>query len=637
MVDWSSFCEEGFARSRHPEIPGGIHVPRPPRALAEFLRIANSADVNFDELSGLIQYDPELTAGLLRAVNSSQSSTQLHVCSVRHAIGLLGVRRTTMLVLKTALDGALRKANPGVNRGDAFSTECLERAMFARETANMLGHDSDVAYVATLLQDLLLPYLQNAYQEEYALFDPVQQSLVEFERETFGWDHGLVAARALRNWMLPDEVVSCVMYHHDLDWVMSSDELSASTIVPIVLAALLPDTTGQEPEGIRKLVDAAAKWNDFNYLEVAALVDEHLAGLGHVSRNGSTLCERLSNLLIAHVERQREEEVWRIQRIGSYTLEELLGQGGMGVVFRGRHDLLRRHAAVKLMKSSQLDARAIENFEAEAQITSELDSPHTIDVYDYGVTSNGVLYLVMEMLVGSTFRELVRKTGPLPQGRVIHLMRQVCLSLAEAHSHKLIHRDLKPENIFVSNRGGVADFVKVLDFGLATVVTQQSSGNTGSQGISGTPQFMPPEAILTPGEVDERADIYSLGAVMYFLLTGENLFPSSDVRTVLRQQLKTMPERPSARLGRVLDHDLEAIVMQCLEKDPNNRPANARQLRSMLSNCAVAGSWTDDDAWAWWAEFTASEDENVEPEVRERGPQTDDSSHDRTTYVGVVR
>ena len=289
--------------------------------------------------------------------------------------------------------------------------------------------------------------------------------------------------------------------------------------------------------------------------------------------------------------------------LGQYTVTGELGRGGMGVVYEAQHAMLRRRTALKLIHDSG-DALRLKRFEREAQLTSRLTHPNTISVYDYGSTPDGLLYYAMEYIEGVTFDALVRQSGPLPAARVIRLLEQVCGALHEAHGVGLIHRDIKPANLMLTCRGAIPDFVKVLDFGLvkeSKVDANASADLTQSRMLVGTPHYMCPEGI-TSGVVDLRGDIYSLGAVGYFLLTGTEVFRGATVLAVCSDHLITPPQAPSSRLGKPLPPDLEAIVLRCLAKAPQDRPQSAHELREALLGCDIPERWTEADANQWWAE-----------------------------------
>jgi eukaryotic-like serine/threonine-protein kinase len=314
--------------------------------------------------------------------------------------------------------------------------------------------------------------------------------------------------------------------------------------------------------------------------------------------------------------------VQKARRLGNYELTERLGAGGMGEVWLAKHRLLARPAAVKLIKPEVLGAKDAESrdsvlrrFEREAQVTANLNSPHTVELYDFGVSPDGVLFYVMELLHGVDLDTLVSRFGPLPSERVIHFLMQACDSLDDAHRRGLIHRDIKPANLFVSRRGSSVDFLKVLDFGLVKRsggIPEQSSDSlgdsvlhtkqTGEGQIMGTPAFMPPEAILGNQAVDQRADIYALGCVGYWMLTGQLAFDEGTIVGMLTAHLTSQPISPSKRLGAPIVADLERVVLDCLQKDRDARPASADALRSALDRIPLPEPWSRERANAWWAE-----------------------------------
>ena len=300
------------------------------------------------------------------------------------------------------------------------------------------------------------------------------------------------------------------------------------------------------------------------------------------------------------------------QELGSYQLVERLGTGGMGEVWRAEHRLLARDAAIKLMKPEVLGARdddeaqlMLKRFEREAQATAALSSPHTIQVFDFGITQDGTFYYVMELLAGRDLESLVREFGPLPPHRVVYLLRQVCHSLADAHARGLVHRDIKPANIYVCRMGLEYDFVKVLDFGLVKI--QAGSGRRETQTLAtaenstpGTPAYMAPEVILGESDVDRRADVYSLGCVAYFLLTGELVFEADSSMKMLMQHIHAQPVPPSQRTELPVPHELDEIILACLQKDPKLRPQEAGELYQMACQVRTREAWSSDEAKHWW-------------------------------------
>ena len=304
-------------------------------------------------------------------------------------------------------------------------------------------------------------------------------------------------------------------------------------------------------------------------------------------------------------------EVSRARELGSYRLVERLGQGGMGEVWRAKHRLLARPAAIKLIRPSlTADGRigALEDarrrFELEAQVIASLRSPHTVTLFDFGVSADGAFYYVMELLDGLDAETLVRRTGPVPAERAIHLLRQVCHSLSEAESRGLVHRDIKPANIFLCRYGEDHDFVKVLDFGIVKATTAMAETGpvlTREMTVHGTPAFMAPEQALGSADVDGRADIYATGCVAYWLLTGKEVFMADTPMAHLLQHAQTPAAPPSARSEVPIPPALDDVVLACLAKDPAARPQTARELSRRLASVEGANDWTNERARDWWA------------------------------------
>jgi serine/threonine protein kinase len=288
------------------------------------------------------------------------------------------------------------------------------------------------------------------------------------------------------------------------------------------------------------------------------------------------------------------------RRLGQYVLVQEIGRGANGMVYRARHSLLRRPVAIKLLSPDMTNETNAARFEHEVQMTSQLTHPNTVAIYDYGRTPEGLFYFAMEYLGGIDLDQLVRQFGAQPEGRVIHILRQVCGSLSEAHRIGLIHRDVKPANIILTRRGGVCDLVKVLDFGLVKAANRGAAGGMKANAVVGTPHFMSPEAVEKPESVDSRSDLYSLGAVGYWLLTGKTLFDHDTVEDLLACQVKELPPYPVERLGKPVSPDLADLLMRCLAKPPEQRPPSAEALEQALAGCASAGTWTLVDAEQWW-------------------------------------
>ncbi len=292
-----------------------------------------------------------------------------------------------------------------------------------------------------------------------------------------------------------------------------------------------------------------------------------------------------------------QARVREAMQLGNYRLREKLGEGGMGEVYLADHALLKRPTAVKLLPPEKVGERAIQRFEREVQQLSRLTHPNTVSIFDFGRTPSGIFYYAMEYLDGLDLEELVERDGPQPAGRVVHILSQVARALAEAHDRGLIHRDVKPANVMLCHRGGVADVAKVVDFGLVKDLSGSTHLSHGDV-VNGTPLFMAPESLTAPDRVDGRTDLYALGAVGYFLLTGEYVFDGATMVEVCSHHLHSQPVPPSDRAP--VPADLEAVILRCLAKKPEDRFTDARALCAALHE--VEASWDDEAAEAWWAE-----------------------------------
>ncbi len=312
--------------------------------------------------------------------------------------------------------------------------------------------------------------------------------------------------------------------------------------------------------------------------------------------------------------------VIRARTVGAYTLIEKISEGGMGVVYKARHAMLRRPTALKILAPGRGGEAELRRFEREVQLTSRLTHPNTIVIFDYGRTPEETFYYAMEYLDGITLDELVKVHGPQPAGRVVRIMEQVCGALAEAHGIGLIHRDVKPANIMLCHRGGLPDVAKVLDFGLVKEMNVDT-GVSESGTSYGTPLYLAPENISHPNSIDHRVDIYAVGLVMYFLVSGQKAVTGTAIAEVLHQHLDVAPEKPSYWLGRPVPQALETLIMACLEKDPALRPATAVELQRKLLDLLDMPGWTDADAEAWWAARRA---EQPKPRLRAEGELTID-------------
>jgi hypothetical protein len=300
-------------------------------------------------------------------------------------------------------------------------------------------------------------------------------------------------------------------------------------------------------------------------------------------------------------------EVRAARRFGQYTLEAKLGEGGMGAVYRARHALMRRPTAIKLVPPGRAGETTLARFEREVQLTAKLTHPNTVTIFDYGRTEDGVFYYAMELLDGATLGDVVKVDGPQSPGRVLRVLAEVAGALEEAHGVGLVHRDIKPSNVILCERGGRPDVSKLLDFGLVKELgAVGDAALTADNALTGTPHYMSPESLTAPEEVDARGDLYALGAVGYFLLTAEHVFPGATTVEVLGHHLHTPPVRPSERAGRPLPEDLEGLILRCLRKDPSERPQSARALRRALEACEDMGAWTEEHALEWWQQHGPS-------------------------------
>jgi serine/threonine-protein kinase len=304
----------------------------------------------------------------------------------------------------------------------------------------------------------------------------------------------------------------------------------------------------------------------------------------------------------AHILNTLRQEAFEARRLNQYRLGELLGSGGMGDVYLAEHRLLKRRCALKLIRPESADnPKALARFEREVRAAARLSHPNIVEIYDYGLTQDGTFYYVMEHLRGLSLADLVERHGPLPAGRVIYLLRQACAGLAEAHAAGLIHRDLKPANIFAAHIGARYDVTKLLDFGLVKEVALGPLGPSAPGEVMGSPLFMAPEQAMASGALDHRADLYALGAVAYFLLTGRPPFEGESVLGVLVAQARDPVVPPSRHLPDV-PGDLEQVVLRCLAKGPADRYPDAEAMGQALADCAASGEWDGRRAATWWQE-----------------------------------
>lgn len=324
-----------------------------------------------------------------------------------------------------------------------------------------------------------------------------------------------------------------------------------------------------------------------------------------------TLTVGLSSIACRVIHRLRSE-VSTVRSLGQYQLERKLGEGAMGVVYQATHGMLKRPTAVKLLRPGLGGHEVLDRFRREVQLTARLTHPHTITIYDYGRTPDGLFYYAMELLDGASLQDVVEATGPQPVRRVVRILRDVALALDEAHEVGLIHRDIKPSNVMLAKQGGVHDVVKVLDFGL--VKRMRDTGDpeeSDTQAIQGTPHYLSPEAISSPGEVDARSDVYALGAVGYYLLAGRPVFEGDDVFDVCMKHLKEAPAPLSEMRPEPVPQELADLLLACLAKRKDERPASAQAVADALDQIDLP-PWTRADAERWWQQYGSLVEEQRE-------------------------
>ena len=399
---------------------------------------------------------------------------------------------------------------------------------------------------------------------------------------------------------------ACWISAANLTQVRPASEASVSLLLSVtwVLVArtvLLP-SSGRRTLAICLLAlvpsGAVASWLRVQDLGHAPDVSDWVSA-AYVSYRGIAITALLATLASSVIYGLRRR-VSAIARVGQYMLHEKLGQGGMGVVYRATHALLRRATAVKLLLPSRISAASIARFEREVTLTAQLTHPNTVAIFDYGRTPEGVFYYAMEYLEGGDLEKAVSFEAALPAGRVIWILSQVCGALAEAHELGLVHRDIKPSNVILCERGREGDVAKLLDFGLVKDLNDADGGMTHDETITGTPLYMSPESLRSPDEVGPRSDLYSLGAVAYFLLTGSPPFTGNTIVEICAAHLYSAPEPLSQRRDGI-PADLEAVVLRCLDKDASARFQTALELRAALSRCVDAASWDGQRAADWWS------------------------------------
>jgi len=396
-------------------------------------------------------------------------------------------------------------------------------------------------------------------------------------------------------------------------------ELSAAWLIMIFTYALFIPNTWQRAAVVISFLAAAPLVG----LVVTAIVDGDTGAV--LAADTRVLIETTLAVVLAAVAavtgvrtiNALRDEALRARQLGQYKLKRLLGMGGMGEVYLAEHLLMKRPCAIKVIRPEKAgDPKVLARFEREVQATAKLSHWNTVDIFDYGRAADGTFYYVMEYLPGMSLLDLVRHSGPLPPARALHLIRQTCNALAEAHDLGLVHRDIKPANIFAAIRGGRHDVAKLLDFGLAKPLTTVDGSHITQEGaITGSPLFMSPEQAIGDRDPDARSDIYALGAVLYFLLTGRTPFDNDNPLKVLIAHAHEPPPPPSQYNPDVPD-DVELIVMRCLQKNPLDRYQSAAEMAAAIEECDDYGHWTREDARTWWLQKAAAAAEEAASEAR---------------------
>ena len=381
--------------------------------------------------------------------------------------------------------------------------------------------------------------------------------------------------------------------------------ISWTGVVILMFAAVLP----VDP---RKMLIAGLVGASMNPIGMALT---HVHGLGTLEALKIGMLMHYTDFMLAgiayvisRVVTRLGKQVTKAREMGSYQLGELIKRGGMGEIYKATHRMLARPAAIKLIRPETLGTEqgesaelAVKRFRREAEAAANLRSPHTVELFDFGITEDQTFYFVMELLDGVDLETLVREHGPLPPARVIHILKQACESLAEAHERGLVHRDIKPANIHLGTAGVRHDWVKVLDFGLVKSVHQEKMGDSLATAVGrtpGTPAYMSPEMTLSES-VDARADIYALGCVGYFLLTGKMVFDAGNAFQMIAMHIQNDPVPPSLRGNVQVPQALEAAILKCLAKKPDNRFSSVMELSKALDGARIP-PWTEEQAAAFW-------------------------------------
>jgi serine/threonine protein kinase len=405
----------------------------------------------------------------------------------------------------------------------------------------------------------------------------------------------------LANVLLPYAFSAAVLWHAEpamrpnLVHVLGTGNL-------LVLRAVLVPSSGRRTALIGVVFATAMVTWTYAYYTRVGLVDIAPPILFTVTTGVWSSMAVAISTIASHTIFGLRRRVREATELGQYTLIRKIGEGGMGIVFEGRHALLRRRTAVKLLPLGKSGAQNAIRFEREVRLTSTLTHPNTVAIYDYGRSPDGLFYYAMEYLDGIDLQKLVDRSGAQPGGIVGHILEQICGALSEAHGAGLIHRDIKPANVILCERGGAPAVAKVVDFGLVKALETEDGDptQTKTRGPVGTPLYMSPEAIQNPEAVDARSDLYAVGAVGYFLVTGQHVFGGGSTVEVCAHHLHTAPVPPSQRTSGPVESSLEALILECLAKDPDRRPASARVLGERLAAARAASGLSSSAIREWW-------------------------------------
>ncbi|TWT62279.1 protein kinase domain-containing protein [Rubinisphaera italica] len=602
VIDWSAIRVQLLPEGAESLLPSSWKLPILPQAVSEFLQHASNPNYDIKKLTKIVEQDTSLSCKLLKHVNSSALGLRHRISTIRNALMALGIRRSKMLILTAAVHATVKKFNSRLFDLHEFWADNLERARFSRAVAEKIGADVDLAYTGAMLQDFLIPILGHTNLKEYVSYwndshKPVCD-LYEYEHNKFGVQHAQVGAICLMKWNVPDDLICSILCHH-MDYEhLDRLGLVGTHVQAVAASSLIPTSILQH----RELAIPLSIWDQhdsgYDLFEIAEKVDSEYTTEKDAGSHRESLAVRIEECLMSHLSSGGLLTELKNRQLGNYILEECIGNGASGSVYRARHTMMNRPAAVKVLSQEKLTESDIARFEREVQLTSLLQHANTVSIYDFGRTNDGMFYYAMEYVNGYSLKQLVQLYGPQPEGRVIPILKQVCGSIENAHRAGLVHRDIKPENILLSRKLHMSDHATVLDFGLVRNLQEEDGSN--EKVITGTPLYLAPETISTMGTSSISSDLYAIGAVGYFLLTGQPLFTGNNAVDICLKQLSEVPISPSKRLGRKIDEDLERLIMNCLNKSIEKRPDSAFALAEQLARCEQVSFWNEDQAAAWW-------------------------------------